>query len=99
MTKIKDYTELSVETITELQKEFNRENSDKTDDSSEEDEITDEHHLLDSFGDMDELKRIQEEREQEKKQQEKGVISTSNTEKVDKGTKLFKMNIESNHKF
>ena len=99
LTKIKDYTELSVETITELQKEFNRENSDKTDDSSEEDEITDEHHLLDSFGDMDELKRIQEEREQEKKQQEKGVISTSNTEKVDKGTKLFKMNIESNHKF
>ena len=94
MTKIKDYTELSVETITELQKEFNRENSDKTDDSSEEDEITDEHHLLDSFGDMDELKR-----EQEKRQQEESIISTSNTEKVDKGTKLFKMNIESNHKF
>lgn len=33
LTKIKDYTELSIETITELQKEFNRENSDKGDDS------------------------------------------------------------------
>ena len=32
LTKIKDYTELPIETITELQKEFNRENSDKGDD-------------------------------------------------------------------
>lgn len=31
LTKIKDYTELPIETITELQKEFNRENSDKGD--------------------------------------------------------------------
>lgn len=33
LTKIKDYTELPIETITELQKEFNQENSDKGDDS------------------------------------------------------------------
>lgn len=99
LTKIKDYTELPIETITELQKEFNRENHDKGNDSRDEDEITDEHPLLDSFGDMDELKRIQEEREQEKRQQKENITSTSNTEKVDKGTKLSKMNIESNHEF
>lgn len=33
LTKIKDYTELPIETIIELQKEFNQENSDKDDDS------------------------------------------------------------------
>lgn len=33
LTKIKDYTEFSIETIIELQKEFNRENSDKGNDS------------------------------------------------------------------
>lgn len=32
VNKIKYYTELPIETITELQKEFNRENSDKDDD-------------------------------------------------------------------
>lgn len=32
VNKIKYYTELPIETITELQKEFNRENSDKGDD-------------------------------------------------------------------
>lgn len=32
LIKIKDYTELPIETITELQKEFNRENSDRSDD-------------------------------------------------------------------
>lgn len=99
LTKIKDYTELPIETITELQKEFNQENSDKDDDFKEEDDITDEHPLLDSFGDMDELKRIQEEMEQEKQQQKENVASTTNSGKVDKGTKLPKMNIKSNHKF
>lgn len=33
LTKIKDYTELPIETITELQKEFNWKNSDKGDDA------------------------------------------------------------------
>lgn len=33
LTKIKDYTELPIETITELQKEFNQENSNKGNDS------------------------------------------------------------------
>ena len=33
LTKIKDYTELPIETIIELQKEFNQENSDKGNDS------------------------------------------------------------------
>lgn len=32
LTKIKDYTELPIETIIELQKEFNQENSDKGND-------------------------------------------------------------------
>lgn len=64
-----------------------------------EDDITDEYPLLDSFGDMDELKRIQEEREQEKQQQKENATSTTNSGKVDKGTKLSKMNIKSNHKF
>lgn len=39
LSKIKDYTELPIETITELQKEFNQENSDKGDNSKEEDDI------------------------------------------------------------
>lgn len=99
VNKIHKYLKLPIETITELQKEFNKENSDKDDDFKEEDDITDEHTLLDSFGDMDELKRIQEEREQEKQQQKENAASTTNSGKVDKGTKLPKMNIKSNHKF
>ena len=99
VNKIHKYLKLPIETITELQKEFNKENSDKDDDFKEEDDITDEHPLLDSFGDMDELKRIQEEREQEKQQQKENAASTTNSGKVDKGTKLPKMNIKSNHKF
>lgn len=99
VNKIHKYLKLPIETITELQKEFNQENSDKDDDFKEEDDITDEHPLLDSFGDMDELKRIQEEMEQEKQQQKENAASTTNSGKVDKGTKLPKMNIKSNHKF
>lgn len=99
VNKIHKYLKLPMEIITELQKEFNRENPGKDNDSSDEDEITDEHPLLDSFGDMDELKRIQEEMEQEKRQQKESATSTTNSGKVDKGTKLPKMNIKSNHKF
>ena len=84
VNKIHKYLKLPMETITELQKEFNRENPDKCNDSRDEDEITDEHPLLDSFGDMDELKRIQEEMEQEKRQQKESATSTTNSGKVDK---------------
>ena len=99
VNKIHKYLKLPIETITELQKEFNQENSDKGENSKEEDDITDEYPLLDSFEDMEELKRIQEEREQEKQQQKENATSTANSGKVDKGTKLPKMNIKSNHKF
>ena len=99
VNKIHKYLKLPIETIAELQKEFNQENSDKDDDFKEEDDITDEYPLLDSFGDMNELKRVQEEREQEKQQQKENATSTTNSGKVDKGTKLPKMNIKSNHKF